>query len=686
MSDLKNIFCRLFSRHGENKTLCERFGVLIICLLCMLVPLVFSFYFKQTFVMPKLLLVNIFALFASVIFAYESIKKRRTDVCQDMFFWLLILYGAWLIISTIFSVNVWSSLFGIFGRSVGLLQLLTLLFLSYFTFVFLKTERDVRLVLIVLSGVAMVIVTFGLLQHYGFALQNFELSAVSQRAFSTLGHANHLGGFIVQMSMVLIAAALLVKRRSIYVFAGVLFVVFMWALLETSSRGALVSLGLISFSMSILVLMKWHANITTYLRKFWILLSIILLIFTSTLYFARDFIVQLDVVNRTRGTIQFLQAGNVPDRVSWMYSSFDMMKDYPIFGTGVDTYKDMYNQYRRLDYRAPGDEQDMIVPEAAHNELLNIASTQGIPALIVYLILIGYVEWKAYCAFRATRDNTKAGVLLLLICAVNAYVFQTLLSFGTISTLLLFYIVLGILRRYTMLIEGDIVTREFDFMSGMKQFFNHTFIRGMSVMMLVLFMALHLGIIYNFSKADRLLRATEYVGKMADYRDKGYLPHITLMRRAVELNPYSYVLYEKLGEYYIAEAKLQIANAVKTNNITQFTVAEKYLRDAVSAYENAVGLNSLHPMTHLKFATAYRLLAEVQFALGNKDAYEENLQNLSTELEKSVELSHNNPYYYVQAGDVYVGLGIRDRARELYEIVRDMRPEYPDIDVKIKES
>lgn len=678
-----NILNKFF---GEKKCWYEETFFLSLFAIGFLVPMLFSFSLKSVFALPKLYALAILLLVAAVSLSVKYFKEGSLFLRAGKFNMLLGIYFILLILSTVLSVNFYSSLFGMYGKFLGLFSLTAFISLTFLIFNFIRGRgQQIRILAGAYIGSAVVVV-LGVLQHMGYFLDSMELTAVASRAFSTLGHANHFGGFIVQFIFVSLALFAILKNKFLRAGIIVLNVFYLYALFQTSSRGAFFALAVTAFVACVSLLkFSWLAPPPYFTRQAsrrvcWkehnvkvkkilvALIAVIVLISISGVVF-KEKLKNIEVVERTIGTLEFIEEGNVPDRLSWVLSGIDMIQTRPIFGFGVSTFSDVYNRFRRLDYRVPGDEQDLIVPEAAHNEYVNTGATQGVPALVIWLAIVFYVLRGVYkTAFSEEVRKTSYAdslCLIFLACAIISYMVQVTFNFGTVGTSVPFYMLLGLALGYAFTLknpDGGIM------------------VKGYAVTVMIFltlaFTAVNFYAYHRIAKADRFLRLTDILHTHPDFEKEGYIYHIDALTRATVLNPYAYNLYEELGAYYLKQA-LRIAEYKQTENL---------LLMALSAYDRAVSLNDLHADTYKDIAIIRSYLVEVYEQVGLIDKANEQKEKAHEAYERSIALSLNNPLHRILAADKYMEFGNFARALELYEEVKAMRPEYPGIDEKIRNA
>lgn len=111
-------------------------------------------------------------------------------------------------------------------------------------------------------------------------------------------------------------------------------------------------------------------------------------------------------------------------RLKMWKRAVDNMIELPLFGTGVGSWRS-YNP-------------DMPNPKP-HNDFLQYGSSSGIPALIFYLALIGYIFVDFRRKHKQVSDNN-----FIVMCAIFVYLVQSIFGNVMVMTAPVFYILLGI--------------------------------------------------------------------------------------------------------------------------------------------------------------------------------------------------------------------------------------------------
>lgn len=130
-------------------------------------------------------------------------------------------------------------------------------------------------------------------------------------------------------------------------------------------------------------------------------------------------------------------------RYSMWKSALPWIRDYWLLGSGPDTVKYMYPDYRRPDYGILEGGHNF-TPDRLHNEYLNTLATRGIPATIIFYfgLILGWY-WLTLSTLYRFKDTYYFSILMGLISAATVYLGQIFFNFGVVATLVLFYIFVG---------------------------------------------------------------------------------------------------------------------------------------------------------------------------------------------------------------------------------------------------
>jgi O-antigen ligase len=154
----------------------------------------------------------------------------------------------------------------------------------------------------------------------------------------------------------------------------------------------------------------------------------------------------LDAINNAQHkmTTYSVDAIKGSARTSMWKSSLPWIEDYWLIGSGLDTIKYMYPDYRRPEYGILEGGHNF-TPDRLHNEYLNNLATRGIPASIVYYfgIILGWylIVIRGYFRF---GENPYRYLLAGCVAGATIYLGQVMFNFGVVATMVLFYLLMGL--------------------------------------------------------------------------------------------------------------------------------------------------------------------------------------------------------------------------------------------------
>lgn len=364
-------------------------------LLFFLTPLLFFPKTAEVFEFNKIVLLYTVAILISAAWIISNKKSVRLKGSRTIFLAILIIFLVGQTISTIYSIDRHTSIFGYYSRfHGGLLSSIsysTLAIIYVLTFTRENTFKITKIAL--LSGV--IVSIYATLEHFGVSpsclIMKGELNVscwaqdVQERVFATLGQPNWLAAYLVALMPLV-----WLKIKSKYYFT--IGIVIYTALLFTKSRS-----GLIAFVISYFLFL--------FLKKK-ILFKFSLAIILATIIFGQF------LINRpapiSNGNIVITESGNLR-KIVWK-GAFDLWKKYPVVGTGPETFAFSFYETRPVAMNTTSEWN--FVYNKAHNEYLNFLATTGLIGFISYLILI---IGSLYIIYLSKNIGLLAGYISILI-------------------------------------------------------------------------------------------------------------------------------------------------------------------------------------------------------------------------------------------------------------------------------
>ena len=204
----------------------------------------------EVFEIVKVSVLRIFTCIALGAWAWDTLR-RGGRIRHTPLDWLVIAFVVWVAISTATSVHWPTALLGKPSRYEGLLSFVNYAVIYFLVLQLADHSLRVRRLAQSLFWSSMLVAGFGLLQYLGVTFSGWvPVGFEANRAFSTYGNPNFLGGFLIFSVAIALGLALLEQRRlwRLLYWAG--FGLNGLALVATFTRGAwiggVVSLVLLS--------------------------------------------------------------------------------------------------------------------------------------------------------------------------------------------------------------------------------------------------------------------------------------------------------------------------------------------------------------------------------------------------------------------------------------------------------
>jgi len=370
---------------------------------------------------------------------------------------LLYPFGIFLIvlgISTYFSIDTHTSIYGYYGRWNG--GLISIVAYVSLLFVFIQVFHTMALERLLMASLASsaTVILWALPGWFGYDLSCLlftgELTnscwtaqfAPHIRMFSTLGQPNWLGAYL-----------------AIHLFIGLYFL-----------YKSLSSSRLHRYLMSVYLILNLFALYATKSKSSWYAVALAfsigaILLFSSRLHKKIRLIVVIgSIVGIVLVTIGILTFGsslftqNVPKQLEvtdsftirtyvWQ-GAIDLWKKYPIVGSGPETFAYGYYFTKPIEHNKTS-EWDFVYNKA-HNEFLNYLATTGIVGFVGYMgIILVVIKLFSDSVDRKQLKNLSPVALpFFLLLSYISILATNFFGFSTSTTQLFFYLIPGMIIVY----------------------------------------------------------------------------------------------------------------------------------------------------------------------------------------------------------------------------------------------
>ncbi|HEX7042836.1 MAG TPA: O-antigen ligase family protein [Patescibacteria group bacterium] len=402
-----------------------------------LVPIVFTGNTSELFEFNKMWITFGFALVIAAAWIGKMVLEKQVKIQRTPLDIFILVFIISQFLSTIFSMDVHTSIWGYYSRfNGGFLSLITYAFL-YYAFVTNIAWKDYLKNILVLISSVLFVALWGLPSHFGYDPTclvfrgTFDVSCWTDafqpkvRIFSTMGQPDWLAALLVYILPITSALALIYTKAKKYLLSIIFFAastLFFVDLLYTKARSGFVGIAVAFFIFFLYYALTQRAHLNflkkpnNFLKNTWPALSLILIylvitFFTGSPFSQLSFFTPSGVANLfapktapktqqaepTQPTSSALPAqefggtdsGKI--RLFVWQGAWDIFLHNPILGTGVETFAYAYYQYRPAGHNLTS-EWDYLYNKA-HNEYLNYMATTGALGFGSYMAMLGFAIW-----------------------------------------------------------------------------------------------------------------------------------------------------------------------------------------------------------------------------------------------------------------------------------------------------
>lgn len=457
-------------------------------LLFLVTPLIFTWFNEELFEFNKMLFVYLMTLLIGGLWLGQMAMHRKLIWKRTIFDIPIAIFLISQIVSTIFSIHPWTSVFGYYTRFHGGL-LSSFAYATVFA-VFVQTVSLKRIweFFRTLAISSLLVSAIAIPEHFGRSLSCVFINSshlaetqplsvvlspaqlwtsynaqcwvqdVQNRVFATFGQPNWLAAFAIALLPVFTMLTVLRKERSEKWLFGITSAALFLDLLFSRSRSGVLGLA-VGSAWFVACALFWFirrnnrkdSSLKETLRSFVPVGVVAAVIVTCAALFGTpytpsisQFLVQSpppaeqpEVTPMNRLDVGGTDSGEIR-KIVWT-GAVDVWKRYPILGSGVETFAYSYYKDRPMSHNLVS-EWDFLYNKA-HNEFLNFLATTGIVGTLAYTIMLGFfIGYPVFAAlFRPQKSVEMRAFLLSLSAGLIALTVSNTLGFSTVMvTVLLF--------------------------------------------------------------------------------------------------------------------------------------------------------------------------------------------------------------------------------------------------------
>lgn len=561
-----------------------------------------------------------------------------------------------------------------------------IIFLFYFILYFfirnnLSNKIELKSFIKIFFLTSFLVSLYTLIQYYGYDPYLKGLPHLS----STIGQKNWISNYLAMIFPIIFSFFLLEKseRKKIAYFV-VLSVVYA-TLMICQSRGIWISI-IFTAILVIYIIIKSKLFGIFYKNKRWLVLLLVIFLIITIIY-STDNPLNKSAITVTERAISTFdeQSSSIYARLLMWGTSFKMIKDKPIFGSGIGTFRMNYLGYQAQYLKKnPNYIKYYIKAGEAHNEYLQMWAELGIIGLGLFLSIFYFIYRTVFNFYRKNKNGEDRLIILSLITGITCFMIHSLFTFALHVPVLgsIFFIIVGLTIAYAEdcnisedRANGKIINK-INFSINPK-------IRIISFLILIIAMLLLIDLL-----VIKPYIAEIYYFKGIVNNEKGsYIDAASNFAYAAQLDPYngrilhasgtSYfnlMIYDK-GENILQRAKKYIVDVNTYDNLgLLYTRLKKYSK-AEEEFIQAIYLNPKLTKSHYNLGYLYFI----------QERYDDTIEQWN----KILEIEPNFPNKYIvmnNLGIVYNKKEMPDKALEYFLEALKLAPEGSSVIEEIEEE
>jgi len=304
-------------------------------------------------------------------------------------------------------------------------------------FVIVNNIRDEKQISRIISGVIIVGAALGI---YGiFQYNNIDFSfwlpiAGRAKVFGFFGNVGYFAGYLILPLSLAIPLFFVSKNRNRKIMLLIGILTMGTTLIVTLGRSSYAAFGLSLIFMFLLFLLARGKRFIIDNKKIFIFLLIVIILAVFLFIIPTPLSKPGTVISEIKARISITKITNTFSsgrRVAiWKFTGM-MIKDHPILGSGIGTYR--YNTFRyQAKFFEQGDNRSIYrygYAEKAHNEYLQLWAELGTIGLAIFLwLIIAYFNY-GIRYLKREKDEQKQGIMIGLMGAVAAFLVDSFFWF-----------------------------------------------------------------------------------------------------------------------------------------------------------------------------------------------------------------------------------------------------------------
>ena len=488
----------------------------------------------------------------------------------------------------------------------------------------IRDEKQINRIIntVIVIGAALGI--YGIFQYNDIDFSFWVPIAGKNKIFGLFGNVGYFAGYIVLPLSLSIPLFMAAKNRTRKILLLIGIFLMGTTLIATLSRSSYAAFGLSLIFMFLLFLLTRGKRFIIINKKIFIFLLIIIILVISLFIIPTPLNKPGTTISQIKGIISISNITNTftsGRRIAiWKFTGM-MIKDHPILGSGIGTYK-----YNTLRYQAKffekGDNRTIYTygfAEKAHNEYLQLWAELGTIGLAIFLwLIITYFNY-GIRYLKREKDKQKQGIMIGLMGGVVAFLIDSIFWFPLhlSSNVSLFWLLMGLTMVIGIEKKGKLEVREKIISRGInhKQKTKNNIYKFKPIFYIVIIL---LAIFLCVTIFRPFMAHIIWFSGFKEFEKENWEKATDIYEVALKWDPYIGGLYYDMG-------KIFLLRGLGNTALKSFNEAEKYIdfpglpQNIATIYiakgETDIAINLLRKA--ISYQPTERKMAPLYFELGN---------------------------------------------------------------------
>ena len=436
---------QLSSDHSYNNSIWIKAIELTIIALIVLVPVAFYPYCKNVFLPIKELIAEVLILTSLMFWGFKIIDRGKIKFISTPLNLPVLAFISICLLSLFWSNNFF----------ISMKELPLFLFgpLLYFLIVNnLNNKYQINYILSILIIMGSLSGMYGIFQYQGIDFSFWTHNVGRMRVAGLFGNVNYFAGYLIIPLSLAIALFFTIKNKPKKIFLLIGILVMGGSLIFTFTRGSYLALGVSVIFMAFLFLKTRGKNFIRENKNIFIIILIAIIMIAFLFVVPTPLSKSGTTISKIKERTSLARLNNEFSsgrRIAiWKFTEM-MIKDHPILGSGIGTFK-----YNSLRYQAKFFDQGQnrtLYPhgfaDKSHNEYLQLWAELGIIGLGVFIwLMIIYFNY-GVTLLKKEKDYYRRGIIIGLMGSTVAVLVDGIFGFPLHLpvTVLLLWMVLGLI-------------------------------------------------------------------------------------------------------------------------------------------------------------------------------------------------------------------------------------------------